>query len=192
MLASKLFFNVVLFFCCKALCKAVTEIKYWKGRAFCDSKSCRRQQKPASSTTSMCWSSKAMNSITLCVIFMALSLSPGNFPLLLKVSPSICCFGGAYAWVNSLYSTKYLNLFYFFQIGSIKWSSITISLQNTRITDITNAYRTAFIFQFRIFPYLRHFSSGNARVCVMPLIVFSICNTFVTADVRLSVGSCPV
>ena len=101
-------------FCCyKALCRAVSEMKYGEGRAYCDSRSSRKQWKPASYTKAMCWSSKPMNSITLCVIFLALLLSPGNFPLLLKVSPSICCFGGAYAWVNSLYSIEYLIFFFF-------------------------------------------------------------------------------
>ena len=51
----------------------------------------RWRMKPWSSTTEMSWLSRAINSVTFSVLFLAISLSRGYF--LLKVSASVCCFG---------------------------------------------------------------------------------------------------
>ena len=41
----------------------------------------------------MSWLYRAMNSIILSVLFLAMSLSQGYFSFLLKVPASVCCFG---------------------------------------------------------------------------------------------------
>ena len=72
-----------------------------------------------------------VNSVTFSLIVLAMSLSPGYFSLLLRVSASVCCFGAfaCIAWVNSLYSLSvfYYLLFIFF-ICCIKWLVLNAAL----------------------------------------------------------------